>query len=332
VNLETTPLADAVRAFCARIGADPLLVQDAGGNVSWKDDGVLWVKASGTRMADALARQVFVPVDLGQACTQSHPAVLAATGEGAPLRPSIETMLHALMPQRVVAHLHAIEALAHLVRADDVASLASALGDLRHAWVPYCQPGLALACGVAQALRAHPGVDTLLLANHGVVIGGDDVDDVQCKLDRLLARLRHEPRALPAVDAASAAPAGWALPCDAALHALALDLPLLARVRRDWAICPDHVVFLGPDAPLFDSTGALAAACATSPAAIVPGVGVFVADGDAQRRATAETMLRCYVEILRRVPEAAAVRTLPDVEIGALVYWEAEAYRRAMKH
>ena len=34
------------------------------------------------------------------------------------LRPSIETLIHALMPQRIVIHLHAIDVLSHLVRDD----------------------------------------------------------------------------------------------------------------------------------------------------------------------------------------------------------------------
>ncbi len=324
-------LADAVRDFCARTGADPMLVQDAGGNVSWKDDGVLWVKASGTRMADALARPVFVPVDLAQASTQPRPPVLGA-GDGAALRPSIETMLHALMPQRVVVHLHAIEAIAHLVRADDAATIASLLGDLRHAWVPYRQPGLPLAAAVSDALRANPAADVLLLANHGVVVGGDDVEDVERKLERLLVRLRQPARELDAGAVPASAPAGWALPRDAGLHALAFDGGLLERTRGAWAICPDHVVFLGPEAPLFDAVEAVGTPHPQQAAAIVPGAGVFVSDADPQRRQTAETMLRCFVEILRRVPAGVPLRTLPDAEIAALVHWEAEAYRRAMKH
>jgi len=322
-------LARDVPAFCARVGADPLLVQDAGGNVSWKDGGVLWVKASGTRMADALARPVFVAVDLAQARTLARPAALSAGGA---LRPSIETMLHALMPQRVVAHLHAVEAIAHLVRRDDAAVLAALLRGLRHAWIPYRQPGPALAAAVAEALRADPALDVLLLANHGVVVGGDDVDDVQRKLARLLERLRQPARALADAPAPADAPPGWALPRDAGLHAMAFDAGLLARVRGPWAICPDHVVFLGPEAPLFDAVAALAPPHPQQAAAIVPGAGVFVAEADAQRRATAETMLRCFVEIVRRVPADAPLRALPAPEIAALVHWEAEAYRRAMKH
>ncbi len=43
----------AFRALSARLGQDPLRVQGAGGNTSIKSDGVMWIKASGTELADA---------------------------------------------------------------------------------------------------------------------------------------------------------------------------------------------------------------------------------------------------------------------------------------
>ncbi len=105
--------------YCAAIGADPLLVQGAGGNASWKDADTLWVKASGTWLAEARARDIFVPVDLahlrGAIATGQLDVTPRPLGDSG-LRPSIETLLHALMPQPVVLHLHAVELLAQLVR------------------------------------------------------------------------------------------------------------------------------------------------------------------------------------------------------------------------
>ena len=322
-------MKDAVEAFCARIGADPLLVQDAGGNVSWKDAGVLWVKASGTRMADALRKPVFVPVDLQQARSAAKPDVLV---EGASLRPSIETMLHALMPQRVVAHVHAVEAIAHLIRREPAPALAALLEERGCAWVPYRKPGLALAEAVSAALAARPSADVVLLANHGVVVGGDDVDDVQSRLDALLARLRTVPREPGAQSIPVAVPDGHAVPRDTSLQALAHDAELLARAAHDWAICPDHVVFLGAEAPLFDALAKVPPASSAMPAVIVRGVGVFVAQQDASRMQTAETMLRCFVDIMRRVPRDEGIATLATDDVAELLNWEAEAYRRGMKH
>ena len=110
----TKSLKDSVIDYCTHIGADPMLVQGAGGNVSWKDGETLWVKASGTWLADAARKEIFVPVDL------THLQRVIAAGDfnvspmvfgGSNLRPSIETLLHVLMPHKVVVHFHAVEVL-----------------------------------------------------------------------------------------------------------------------------------------------------------------------------------------------------------------------------
>jgi len=52
-------LARSVKEFCGRIGKDRLLVQGAGGNVSWKDGNTLWIKASGKWLAHAETEEIF---------------------------------------------------------------------------------------------------------------------------------------------------------------------------------------------------------------------------------------------------------------------------------
>ena len=41
-------------------------------------------------------------------------------------------------------------------------------------------------------------------------------------------------------------------------------------------------------------------------------------------------MLRCLVDVLARVPPGAGLRRLTAAEVGELVAWDAEAYRKAM--
>ena len=53
MNSKISSTGKDVREYCARIGANPLLVQGAGGNISWKEDHTLWIKASGTRLSNA---------------------------------------------------------------------------------------------------------------------------------------------------------------------------------------------------------------------------------------------------------------------------------------
>lgn len=56
----------ALRHLSAKVGSDPLLVQAAGGNTSIKDEGVMWIKASGTWLRDADAKDIFVPLDFAR--------------------------------------------------------------------------------------------------------------------------------------------------------------------------------------------------------------------------------------------------------------------------
>ena len=65
--MQQPKILDELRAMSARVGRNILLVQGAGGNSSLKDDDVLWVKASGTWLADAEAKDIFVPVALSAA-------------------------------------------------------------------------------------------------------------------------------------------------------------------------------------------------------------------------------------------------------------------------
>jgi len=55
---------EKLKRLSAEIGCDPLLVQAAGGNTSIKDGSVMWIKASGTWLSEAMTRDIFVPVAL----------------------------------------------------------------------------------------------------------------------------------------------------------------------------------------------------------------------------------------------------------------------------
>ena len=145
---------DRLRAFSARVGSEPLLVQAAGGNTSLKDGGVMWIKASGTWLKDAASHDIFVPLDhaaILQGLAKNDPACEACTAfvrtdlNSTGLRPSIETTVHALMPQRVVVHVHCVNTIAWAIRADGEQRIAERLKAFDWAFIPYARPGLPLA-------------------------------------------------------------------------------------------------------------------------------------------------------------------------------------------
>ena len=56
-----------LNSFAALIGSDRNLTQGPGGNISLKEDGRIWIKASGTHLKDALLKPIFVGLDLVEA-------------------------------------------------------------------------------------------------------------------------------------------------------------------------------------------------------------------------------------------------------------------------
>ncbi|MDN0076831.1 class II aldolase/adducin family protein [Crenobacter sp. SG2303] len=329
-------MANQVKSFCSKIGCDPLLVQGAGGNVSWKDGEILWIKASGTWLADAELKEIFVPVDLASlrnaiACGNFSvtPTVLGSSS----LRPSIETLLHALMPHPIVVHLHAVEVLAHLVRKNWLSDMQMLLNDAV-AWtaVPYKKPGADLAAAVNHALQGEAAFRVVFLQNHGIVIGGNNIAEIEATLKLLVDCMRttpidHEVYSPSAIDIGG----GYIPVSDPYLHYLAKDLTLFARLDSQWTLYPDHVVFLGPAAQAYPSIEALhifLRSAKNRPELIfIKDVGVFVQSDFSLAKIL---QLRCYYEVLVRQQHGQEINTLRPQEIGELLNWDAEQYRLAL--
>ena len=328
-----------IHSYCARVGQEPLLVQGAGGNVSWKESGTLWIKASGAWLADADKDDIFVPVALDAlraalAPGPSHLRLPEAT-EGHARRPSIETFMHAVMPQRIVIHLHAIEALAVLVRAHAQEWLRARLQDhFRWQWVQYRQPGAQLARSVAVVLDRSPRTNVVFLQNHGILVGGDTIGEIDRLIKALLLALKQdiastESDSRPIHKAPNALPIGsleYVAIEDARIQSLVHTPELYRRLAGAWALYPDHVVFLGESAPVFESR------CEASrygrkrrpPLLFIRGEGVFAKPDFSQAQ---RAQLVCYYEILIRQRPQDVLVELTKEEIHDLLHWEAERYR-----
>jgi len=337
MNRHEDALRSSVIEYCAAIGADPLLVQGAGGNISWKESETLWVKASGTWLKEAVKKDIFVPVDL------PHTLSVIARGDfsAAPrlreetkLRPSIETLLHALMPHQVVVHLHPVEILAHLVRDDCRAAFLSLSGIPNHwAMVDYHKPGAALAAAVSAALANRPDIDVVFMKNHGIVVGGEDVAEVNRTLGLLLEVLSTPSAALrktqPFSQSPISGPVSEYVPIeDIDVQQLALNAELFNRLSTEWALYPDHVVFLGARAHAYPSWEAFGEANPNgreSPKLVfIRGEGVFARPPFG---AAKHAQLRCYFDVLTRLRPGTTIRELTDAQISELLNWDAEQYR-----
>ncbi len=331
---DLTPPADLadLRDFSARIGADPLLIQAAGGNTSVKEGGVMWIKASGTLLADALTRDIFVPVDL--------PAMLAGfedpeidadqpaqfTLGGYTLRPSIETSLHAVLPQRVVIHVHCVNTLSLAIRSDAEAVLTPLLADFDWCLVPYIKPGANLA-GQVRA-RLGPGTDVVVLQNHGLIVAADSVAGAEALLGRVVDAVRQEPVAPAEADAEmldTLAGPNWTVPEAASpIHQMALA-PARTGQATGGSLYPDHVIFCGVGVTAAE--GALPPAEGAPVLLLIPGKGVVMRK-DASAGAWA--LARCLSDVLMRVPEDAPLTYLTEAQNAELLDWDAEKYRQSL--
>jgi len=321
----------SVTEYCKAIGTDRMLVQGAGGNVSWKDNNTLWIKASGTWLADAGNRDIFVPVDLPHlqaAITSGDFEISPKLSAKSSLRPSIETLLHALMPHTVVVHVHAIEALVHLVKFDS-----EYLIDESIKWVDvdYHKPGEALARAVYIALDRVEDVNVVFLKNHGVVIGGSDVTEI----DKILRSITQS------MTSAVCEPVQVTIPNysldvgdglqyfpveDIDVHQLAINPILFDRLETDWALYPDHVVFLGAKAEMYANADEFRATHnSTTPELVfIKGFGVFTKQ---EFTIAKQAQLRCYYDVLSRLPAACKVNALEEGQVAELLNWDAERYR-----
>lgn len=308
----------AFRALSARLGQDPLRVQGPGGNTSIKHDGVMWIKASGTELADAERSDIFVAVDRNAAKAEAY-----GDGDGSckttvldpaiTLRPSIETTFHAALDWSVVAHTHSIAALTHGVSPQGRVEAARKLAALPVAFVPYAKPGLPLTRQILS--RITPETRVVILENHGLICCGDTVE-ATAEITEEVEGLMHMPVLHDTIAPQDPAPDGFAW---ADQSWLASD-PLSAARALAGSYYPDHVVFLGPALPRKDHDG-------NPPAILIDGAGVLIRDGATTSQ---KAMLRCLSDLLSRLPENWTPEAIGAEAEAELLNWDAEKYRQAL--
>lgn len=316
----------------AQLGATQSLVQGAGGNISLKEEGVLWVKASGTWLSDAVSRNILVPLDLikltkNMSLNFSDPTKLTLL-DNKNLRPSIETTLHALLPQRVVVHLHSVNAIALAVRSDGKTEIANRLKDIEWTWVPYARPGLPLTALIKKALLDCQTIpEVLVLANHGIVIGAETVEKIDRKIKRIeqLLDLTERPLRAPKIkilERLIACTDQWRLPEDVSIHAIATD-PVIKKIAEGGVLYPDHYVFLGSKVTTIDDD-TVNIDNNQAPYMLRAGAGVIIRR-DISRGA--EEMLSCLSMVGRRLNSNSDINFLTQQDIADLGAFDAESYR-----
>jgi rhamnose utilization protein RhaD (predicted bifunctional aldolase and dehydrogenase)/NAD(P)-dependent dehydrogenase (short-subunit alcohol dehydrogenase family) len=197
-----------LRVYSSRLlGRDDTLVLHGGGNTSVKvrernvvgeEEEILYVKGSGWDL-ETIEVNGFAPVrmahllKLARLESLSDPQMVSelaahVTRAGAPA-PSVETILHAVIPHKFVDHTHA-DALLAITNTDDGEARVRELYGDEVIIVPYVMPGFELARVCAQRIQAElkPTTIGMVLLNHGIFSFGATAEESYGRMISLVDR------------------------------------------------------------------------------------------------------------------------------------------------
>ncbi len=191
-------------------GADPEFVLAGGGNTSVKIGDRLFVKGSGHVLAtmppegfvemdrqqlEALLNRTLSPDRMAREEEFKAATLAARVHPGKNQRPSVEALLHHLMPRQYVIHTHStlVNMVTCCAKGPELAH------ELAHdiVWIPEVDPGFILSVTLRQALQDFQkatGRDcprAVLMQNHGLVICGDSPAEIREHTDWLVETLRQ---------------------------------------------------------------------------------------------------------------------------------------------
>ena len=276
-----------------RYGSDENYVLAGGGNTSYKENGVMYVKGSGSSLA-TISPEQFVAMDVAalvDIMRQQYPAAMSddereevalhrmmaskLPGEESK-RPSVEAILHAMFPQSYVLHVHPPLVNGLTCGKQGAAKCAELFGG-EAVWIELTKPGLILSqkcdtefCSYSQKSGKYPQI--VILENHGIFVAADCVEEVDKLMSGVMSTLEAAVIEKPCFDevpfdrslACSAAPAlrmlysgdGMAVAVFTAnkqVMDFVKDSDSFAQLIKPFS--PDHIVYC-KDEPLFIGAGA----------------------------------------------------------------------------
>jgi rhamnose utilization protein RhaD (predicted bifunctional aldolase and dehydrogenase) len=268
-----------------KYGADPDYVLAGGGNTSWKSDEIMTVKASGAELG-SITEDGFVTLSMEKLRTirrTNYPENREEREERALEdlmnsrlhdqngRPSVESLLHAIIPDKYVVHTH--PALVNgLTCSINGQSMAEKLFPDNCIWIPLVDPGYILAKTIdvemVKWMEGHNGKlpDYIFLANHGIFLWGNNPDEVDQKYTDLFVILKSTCRDTNAVKTDSlelvsekflhkvgklAGSKGEALfTTGSEIRSVLASRETIIDLQQ--SLSPDHIVYMGHRSLVFD--------------------------------------------------------------------------------
>jgi rhamnose utilization protein RhaD (predicted bifunctional aldolase and dehydrogenase) len=349
-------------------GKNPEYILAGGGNTSWKDGSILYVKKSGTSLAEA-AKDSFVRINrkaLAVIWDKNYPensaeresAVLAdmmaaRCPEDEHKRPSVETVLHDMLPFAFVVHLHPAQVNGLTCSGRGEAAMREIFGN-EPVWIPSVNPGYVLSKTVKTAMNAyqseyHKPASIIFLQNHGIFTGADSVEGIKEQLnmiiDKISVRIKRKPDFSDLTityDVDSTIGRKIAELSGSVFFTNGSEINALVKNRSAFtpvssAFTPDHIVYSGSD-PLFietaDHSNILNAwndhvqKTGRNPKIIaVQGVGIFAA---AATEKAARLALELFIDTIKVAVYAESFGGpffMTQEQIDFINNWEVERFR-----
>jgi rhamnose utilization protein RhaD (predicted bifunctional aldolase and dehydrogenase) len=267
----------AMRVYTSQLlGRNSNLVLHGGGNTSVKIDGILYVKGSGWNL-DTIEKEGFSPVDLDTLIEMASRETLSdiqmvkeqreAMSDQSFPNPSIEAILHAIIPFDFVDHTHA-DAVVTLTNTPNGKKLMEELYGENMLLIEYVMPGFLLAKYIYDMTRNIDWnlLDGIILLNHGVFTFDNNAKKAYEKMIAIVTKAEEyliQNVTLPSA-VSTPAPADERLDvlCERVAklrgceifsiiinspQALKLSrLPNIARLIKQGGLTPEHVIRIKP--------------------------------------------------------------------------------------
>ena len=347
-----------------RYGLDEEYVLAGGGNTSYKDGGVMFVKASGTSLATIKPEQ-FVQMDMAKlsgmlkkeypASDDAREAAALADMMDARLpgeenkRPSVEAILHAIFPQRFVLHTHPALVNGMSCAKDGEKACRELFGGTA-VWVPLTKPGYILASVCRELFDEYEKKngkppEIAILQNHGLFVAADTaarIDEITANvIDKLKSRIIESPDFSKAhADAETVRETmerlQAAYPEDGAAHAIFFTGAQASNHELADPFTPDHIVycrhtplFLEKDGDYPEKLDAYKKAHGFAPGiAAVKELGFFALGKTEKEAKTAKLLFADAMKVAVYTRSFGGANPLPDDFVNFILNWEVENYRQ----
>jgi rhamnose utilization protein RhaD (predicted bifunctional aldolase and dehydrogenase) len=350
-------------------GAEPEYVIAGGGNTSWKTDEYMYVKGSGTELA-SIKENGFVKVDLSlldkiwsrtysEDSDQREEEVLvdlmaSRFPSERDKRPSVETLLHALLPFSFVVHTHPT-LVNGITCSRKGAETIQRLFKEKAIWVPITNPGYILAKEVKAEIEKHTagGNDfpqMIFLQNHGVFVSGNSSEEIDAIYKDMFKVIDAEIRTFPSTDEISVDRES-AEKAEVIIKRSIIDpVVVIAFTNKnilemsesadafaplELAMTPDHIVYYGFKPVYSDNVESLNSDISAyikehgvNPRlAVVKGVGAFAFNSSTTLTETSKRLFLDDVKVAVYSSNFGGYQFMPKDQIDFIRNWEVEKYR-----